>query len=690
MSMSDLHHQIEALQQQVDTLQSAVENPAQFHSMLPETIKALQTSLAELRGADEAIQRQNEAPGVACGTAEVAHQRYQDLFDAAPDAYLVTDIRGIIQEANRAAATLLATSQRQLVGKSFAMFVPQEERRSFRQRLAAPATWPRLWDVRLQPRAGQPFYAALTVTAMRHPKGECVGLRWLLRDITHRKQVEAVLRESEARHQAIWQTAVCGIITIDERGIIESFNPAAERLFRYTATDVIGQNVGLLMPSPHREEHDSYITRYLSTGEKKIIGIGREVYGQCRDGTTFPMALAVSEVYVNGRRLFTGIVHDLTARVRVEEALAQLNRRHRLILDSAGEGIYGIALEGRITFVNPAAARMLGWEVEELLGQRIQDIVCHTMRDGTPYSRDACSMLAACQDGVVHHVLEDVFWRKDGTRFLVEYVSTPIREHGATVGAVVIFKDITERKRIEQEMQSADRLALVGQLASGLAHEIGTPLNIIAGNAELLRMELRERHLDSAATDAILRHADRITRLMQQLLNFARPREQSMIAVAIQEPLADALRLLEPRLKHDAITVLVEVPSDLPPICGRTEQLEQVFLNVLVNAWHAMPDGGTLTIEACTTPDRQVRLCVRDTGIGMSAEVLGRVFEPFYSTKGERGTGLGLAICRQILDSHQGTIRLESTPGVGTTVILELPQADLTTLSPPVFLESPA
>jgi signal transduction histidine kinase len=238
-------------------------------------------------------------------------------------------------------------------------------------------------------------------------------------------------------------------------------------------------------------------------------------------------------------------------------------------------------------------------------------------------------------------------------------------------------------------MQNADRLALVGQLASGLAHEIGTPLNIIAGNAELLGMDLRERQLDTTEVDAIIRHADRITRLVQQLLSFARAREQSMSALAVQDPLSNALRLVEPRLKHDAITVMMEVPSDLPPICGRIEQLEQVFLNVLVNAWHAMPDGGALTIEACTTPDLQVRLCFRDSGIGISNEVLERVFEPFYSTKGERGTGLGLAICKQILDHHQGRIQLESTPGLGTTVTIQLPQADITAFSPPVFPSSP-
>src|SRR5207244_9803374 len=127
--------------------------------------------------------------------------------------------------------------------------------------------------------------------------------------------------DSDARSVAILQTAVNSIITIDERGIVESFNPAAERLFGYTAREVIGQNVRLLMPSPYQEEHDGYLARYLQTGEQKIIGIGREVRGQRRDGTTFPIALAVSEVRLDGSRKFTGIVHDLTARVQAEEAL---------------------------------------------------------------------------------------------------------------------------------------------------------------------------------------------------------------------------------------------------------------------------------------------------------------------------------------------------------------------------------
>ena len=198
-------------------------------------------------------------------------------------------------------------------------------------------------------------------------------------------------------------------------------------------------------------------------------------------------------------------------------------------------------------------------------------------------------------------------------------------------------------------------------------------------------MELRARSLDTAEVDAIIQHADRFTRLIQQLLTFARAKAQPMTALEVHEPLAHALCLLEARFKHQGITVLLDVSSDLPPIRGRAEQLEQVFLNVLVNAWHAMPGGGTLTIVACGPTDRKVRLSFQDTGIGMSPEVLARVCEPFYTTKGEHGTGLGLAICKQIMDHHQGTMHLESTPGVGTTVILEFPPADTLDLPPLSF-----
>jgi PAS domain S-box-containing protein len=359
--------------------------------------------------------------------------------------------------------------------------------------------------------------------------------------------VEAAFDEHEERTRAILETTVDGIITINELGLIESFNSAAERLFGYTAAEVIGKNVNFLMPSPYHEAHDGYLEHYRRTGEKRIIGIGREVSGLRKDGLIFPIELAVSEVRFTNQRIFTGVV-----------------------------------------------------------------------------------------------------------------------------------RDITERKRLEQELLRASRMELVGQLASGIAHEIGTPLNIISGNAELLRMELQERGESAEIASTIIEQIDRITGLVTQLLTFAQAQEEPMASLLLQAPLNHALRLLETRFRREEITVHVDIPMDVPCVWGIANQLEQVFLNVLINAWHAMPEGGAITIRADVSDADYVRLAFCDTGLGLAVEDVQRVFEPFYSTKGAQGTGLGLAICRQIMDAHRGAIYLSSMPNAGTTVTIELLRANAT------------
>lgn len=169
---------------------------------------------------------------------------------------------------------------------------------------------------------------------------------------------------------------------------------------------------------------------------------------------------------------------------------------------------------------------------------------------------------------------------------------------------------------------------------------------------------------------------DRITRLIDKFLTLARAQELPRLPLALHEPVLDALRLLETRFSREAITVEVDMPADLPLVLGAADQLQQVFLNIFVNAWHAMPHGGAVTITAQACPERQVQWCCSDTGVGMDAAHLARACEPFYTTKGAQGTGLGLAICKQIIDSHRGMMALESTPGIGTTVTILLPQAD--------------
>ena len=259
----------------------------------------------------------------------------------------------------------------------------------------------------------------------------------------------AIRLSNESRLKAILDNTVDGIITINTRGIIESFNPAAEQLFGFSEKDIRGQNVNLLMPDPWKSDHDQYIQNYLQTGEAKIIGKGREVIGRHKNGTCFPMELSIGKMEIEGQLMFTGIVRDISEREENKVELERAMKQNSLILSSVGEGIYVLDMEGNTSFINPAGAGLLGYSAEELIGKPQHVITHHSRKDGAPYPREECPIYTVLQNGTVHRETNEVFWRKDGSPFPVEYVAIPIRENNTTAGAVVTFRDITEKKQEE-------------------------------------------------------------------------------------------------------------------------------------------------------------------------------------------------------------------------------------------------
>jgi PAS domain S-box-containing protein len=253
---------------------------------------------------------------------EAYRDRYVDLYDSAPVGYLTLDEDGFIQEINLTGARLLGVDREVLIGYAFSKYVVKEDVPAFLEHVRACALrrLETTCEIRLA-LAGEAKTVEFQSLPIADPASAGALCKTAMVNITDRRRSEEALRDSEARHRAILETTVDGILTIDDHGIIESVNPATVRLFGYAADEMIGSNVKMLMPSPDRERHDSYLANYVRTGERKIIGIGREVIGRRKDGTIFPMDLSISEVVVGGRRMFTGLVHDVTERKRAEEAL---------------------------------------------------------------------------------------------------------------------------------------------------------------------------------------------------------------------------------------------------------------------------------------------------------------------------------------------------------------------------------
>jgi len=283
---------------------------------------------------------------------------------------------------------------------------------------------------------------------------------------TEHRETRLALRDSAERLRAILETAVEGIITIDERGMIESFNPSAEKLFGYGAGEVIRQNVKMLMPEPFRQEHDGYLKNYRETGHAQIMGIGREVIGRCKDGSLFPMDLSVSEVKLANRRLFTGFVRDITERKAAEKALLH----YAVMVESSDDAIIGKTLDGDITSWNRGAEHIFGYSKEEVIGKPVAILIPGDRQDEEP------GILAKIKRGESMDHYETIRRRKDGRLIDISVTVSPIRDRdGKIIGASKVARDITERKRLETEITeiSNREQQRIGQdLHDGLCQEL--------------------------------------------------------------------------------------------------------------------------------------------------------------------------------------------------------------------------
>lgn len=538
------------------------------------------------------------------------------------------------------------------------------------------------------------------------------------------------MRDAGSSLSVAFLHAAVGLAVVDLGGRFIHTNPALERMLGVGPGELADELIEVVMP-PSDPEWARTMMEELLAGSLDSYRL--EKHYRRRNGEDVWVRATVS-LLLDADGSPAGsmrVMEDITDRKYFEQSVERLSREYEVILNTAGWGIVGVRPDGKIMFSNPSAARMLGFEVEELLGRAVSEIH-HSTPDGSPYGEGGCSINRALHDGFSRQGSDDVLWRRDGASFPIEFTIAPILEEGRIEGVVLAFMDITEQLRIKRELHKriheltelnqrletmqmqllqSEKMAGIGQLAAGVAHEINNPVGLVSSNLNTLEIYLRNLlgvadayaaaeqacaaagmvepfdtvrqikksmdfgYLSQDASDLVAESKDglsRVTKIVQGLKDF------SHVDVADEWTWANLHQCIDSTLNivWNDLKYKCEVKKEygaLPDIYCLPSQLNQVFMNMLVNAGQAIDQSGTITLRTGHEGE-QVWVEIGDTGSGIAQEHLARIFEPFFTTKPiGKGTGLGLSLSYGIVKKHQGHIEVQSEVGRGATFRVWLP-----------------